>query len=180
MWRKAANVIGFQLVWFGCMVGAGNGLPWLGPLACAIFVIATLAAGGQRRADLRLLLVALPLGIALDSAFAWSGWLRYAEAWPWITVAPLWIAALWAAFAMTLNHSMAFLRGRFWLAATLGLIGGPLAYWSAAGAFDAVSFGAPVAWVLIALALAWGALIPLIFRLDANLASRLHHEGNAA
>ncbi|HEU0152797.1 MAG TPA: DUF2878 domain-containing protein [Arenimonas sp.] len=165
----AANVVGYQAVWLASIAGAGAGHVWAGPLAALAFVAATLAFGGRRGRDLRLLAVALPLGIALDTAFAASGWLRYAEPWPWTWAAPVWIWSLWAGFAMTLNHSMAFLRERPLAACLLGLVGGPLAYWTAAGAFDAVSFGAPVAAVMGALALGWAVVLPALFALDTRL-----------
>jgi hypothetical protein len=163
------NVVGFQAVWLASIAGAGAGYAWTGPLAASLFTAAMLAFGDKAAADLRLLLVALPLGWLLDSAFAASGWLVYAEAWPWRWAAPVWIWALWLGFAMTLNHSMGFLRGKPWIAAIFGGLGGPLAYWTAAGAFDAVSFGRPVPWVLLALALGWAAILPLIFALDRRL-----------
>ncbi len=163
------NVVGFQAVWLASIAGAGAGYAWTGPLAAIVFAAATLAFGGKARADLRLLALALPLGLLLDSAFAASGWLVYAEPWPWTWAAPVWIWALWVGFAMTLNHSMGFLRGQPWLAAAFGALGGPLAYWTAAGAFDAVSFGRPVLWVLLALAIGWAAILPLLFALDQRL-----------
>ena len=46
--------------------------------------------------------------------------------------APLWILCLWAAFALTLTRSLAWLMRRPWLAALLGALGAPLAYASAA------------------------------------------------
>ncbi len=165
----AGNVVGFQGVWLASIAGAGAGYAWTGPLAAALFTAATLAFGGKARADLRLLAIALPLGWLLDSAFAASGWLLYAQPWPWAWAAPVWIWALWVGFAMTLNHSMAFLAGKPWLAAAFGALGGPLAYWTAAGAFDAVSFGRPVPWVLLALAAGWAVLLPLLFALDRRL-----------
>lgn len=167
----AANVVGYQAVWLASVGGAGAGLAWAGPLAAAVFVAAMLAFGGRARQDLRLLAVALPLGVLLDTAFAASGWLRYAEPWPWAWAAPIWIWSLWAGFAMTLNHSMAFLRERPLAAALLGLFGGPLAYWAAAGAFDAVSFGAPVPWVMGALAIGWAVVLPALFALDTRLSA---------
>ncbi len=166
---KVGNAVGYQIVWLCCVGGAGYQLAWLGPLAAAIFIAATLAFGGRRRDDARLLVLAIATGLVVDTAFAMTGWLRYASAWPWPEVAPIWIVALWAAFSMTLNHSMAFLRNRPALTAVLGFFGGPLAYWSAAGAFDAVNFGAPVAWVMAALALSWACALPLIFQLDRLL-----------
>ncbi len=171
-WLAAGNVVGFQAVWLASVAGAGAGLAWAGPVAALAFAAATLAWGGRARDDLRLLALALPLGLLLDSAFAASGWLVYAEPWPWTRVAPVWIWSLWVGFALTLNHSMAWLRGRPALAALFGLVGGPLAYWTAAGAFDAVSFGAPVAWALPALALGWAAVLPLLFALDRRFATR--------
>ncbi len=179
MWLRAFNVLGFQMVWLACVAGAGNGLIWTGPLAALVFAAVVFAYGGKAHEDLRLLAIALPLGFLLDSAFAASGWLRYSLAWPWLHASPLWIWAMWAGFALTLNHSLAFLRERPWLAAALGMFGGPLAYWTAAGAFDAVSFGAPVSWVLGALALAWGALLPLLFALDRRLVAMTLRESLA-
>ncbi|GAB2492019.1 DUF2878 domain-containing protein [Arenimonas alkanexedens] len=169
--RTASNVLGYQAVWFASVAGAGAGYAWAGPAAALVFVAATLALGGQRARDLRLLALALPLGILLDTAFAASGWLRYAEPWPFVWAAPVWIWSLWAGFTMTLNHSMAFLRERPLAASLLGLFGGPLAYWAAAKGFDAVSFGAPFAWVMGALALGWALVLPALFALDSRLAS---------
>jgi hypothetical protein len=164
----AGNVIGFQLVWLASIGGAGAGWAWAGPVAAMVFVAAMLAFGGKRSDDLRMLAIALPLGLALDSGFAASGWLVYAEPGPWPALAPAWIVSLWAGFALTLNHSMAFLRARPAAAAVFGLVGGPLAYWTAAGAFDAVEFGVPVAWALGALAIGWATVLPLLFALGGR------------
>lgn len=174
--RLAGNVIGFQAVWLASIAGAGQGLAWAGPVAAVAFVAAMLAFGGKARDDLRLLAITLPLGFLLDSAFAASGWLRYAEATPWASAAPVWIWSLWAGFALTLNHSMGFLRERPWASAAFGMVGGPLAYWTAAGAFDAVSFGVPAPWVMAALALGWAAVLPLLFGLDQRLDPRRRHK----
>jgi hypothetical protein len=148
-------------------------------VAALLFVAATLAFGGKARDDLRMLAITLPIGFLLDTAFAASGWLRYAEPMPWVFAAPVWIWSLWAGFALTLNHSMAFLRDRPWASAAFGLVGGPLAYWTAAGAFDAVSFGVPVAWVMTALAAGWAVVLPLLYGLDQRLARPLPQKAAA-
>jgi len=179
MGLKAFNIVGFQLVWLACVAGAGSGLIWVGPAAAAIFAWTMLRYGEKAAADSRLLAIALPLGFVLDSAFAASGCLRYALAWPSPHASPLWIWAMWSGFALTLNHSLAFLRERPWLATAFGAFGGPLSYWIAASAFDAVSFAAPVPSVLFALAVAWGLALPLLFALDRR-ASTIHlHEVTA-
>lgn len=172
-WSIWLNIAGYQLVWLACVSGAGRGLLWPGPLAAICFVGATLLWGGKRDADLRSLLIALPIGFALDSSFAASGWLVYAQPWPWPSAAPAWIWAIWAAFAMTLNHSLSFLSGRPRLALALGLVGGPLAYWTAAQSFSAVRFGASDAWVLLALALGWAAVLPILLTLNRRYAAQV-------
>lgn len=164
-----ANAAGFQLVWLCCVGGAGSGHGWLGPIAAILFALAVLALGGKARSDLRMLAVVLPLGFVFDSAFAAAGWLQYAQPWPWVSVAPAWILALWAGFALTLNHSMAWLRRRPWLAASFGFVGGPLAYASAARVFEAIEFAAAAGLVLAALALGWALLLPLLDWLDDHL-----------
>ena len=166
MWPRLANAVGFQLVWLCCVAGAGSGRGWAGPLAASAFALLTLGFGGQARSDLRLLALALPIGLAFDSSLAALGWIHYAEAWPSMNIAPAWILALWSGFALTLNHSLAFLRQRPAMSALFGLVGGPMAYVAAERAFHAVEFAAPQLLPLLALAIGWAAAIPLLFRLD--------------
>ena len=168
---RLLNAVGYQLVWIAAAAGAGAQLVWPGPAAALLFALLTLAYGGRARADLRTLAIALPLGFALDSLFAASGWLVYAQPWPLAWAAPLWIWALWTAFAMTLNHSLSFLGHRLGLCALLGVVGGPLAYLTAAGAFDAVDFARPLPQVLTALAVAWGLVLPLLVGLNVRWAA---------
>ncbi len=78
--------------------------------------------------------------------------------------------ALWANFATTLNLSLAGLQTRPWLAALLGLVCGPLAYWGGAG-LGAMTFITPLP-ALITLALGWALLTPLLLALAATLARR--------
>ena len=63
-------------------------------------------------------------------------------------------------FAATLNVSMAWLRGRYLLAAVFGAIGGPLAYYSGAklGATEAL----PSLNGMLVLAVGWGVMTPLL------------------
>ncbi len=157
------NAVGYQLVWFAAVAGAGRQTPWWGVLAAAVFVAVQVAFSAQRRSDLRLLAVALALGVALDGTLAASGWLHYAAQRPGFQ-APLWILAIWSAFALTLNHSLRLLQGRPAWASLLGAVGGPLAYLGAARGFGAVEFVAPAA-ALIAVALAWALAMPLLSQL---------------
>ena len=152
--RFWANLVGYQLVWFAIVISASRGQPWWGIASALVFVGLQFLYSTNRSADARALMAAFVCGFLLDGALAASGWLHYAS--PLLSLpAPVWILALWLAFAMTLNHSMAFLRGKPVMAALLGGIGGPLAYLGAAHGFDAIVFAAP-AWHAIALlAVGW-------------------------
>ena len=159
--RFWANLVGYQLVWFGVVICAARGQPWLSVALAAAFATVQWLVSSQQASDARLLACAVACGILLDGSLAGSGLLQYASPKPAL-LAPAWILALWAAFAMTLNHSMTFLRGRPLLAAAFGAVGGPLAYLGASRGFDAVAFVEPGWPALLGLALGWGLAMPAL------------------
>ena len=167
---KIVNAIGYQLVWLTSVARAGHGDPYSGPLAAIAFAVFVLAFGGQRRSDLQLVPLVLAIGFLADGAWIALHLLDYGAPWPSASFTPAWMLGIWLAFGMTLNHSFAFLKGRHALAALLGAVGGPLAYWSAARGFGAVHFIAPPPVVFTCLCLAWIALAPLLML----LADRMH------
>jgi hypothetical protein len=141
-------------------------------LAAALFALWQLAVSSERAGDARLIGTALLLGALIDGGLARSGLLSYASAAPALPPggAPLWILALWVSFALTLNHSLRWLRGRLIPAVLTGAIGGPLAYLAAARLSGAVSFAAPAWQPLAALALGWAVALALLtvgYRLPA-------------
>lgn len=160
------NLIGYQLVWLASVYFAANGRPIIGMAVAGAFVLAQLAFSRQRGNDARLVVAALAACLLIDGALAGSGWLHYASddaGW----IAPAWMLALWAAFAMTWNHSLTFLRGRLAWAVAFGALGGPLAYAGAARGFDAVQFNAPVWRAVLVLAVAWAIAMPLLAALSS-------------
>lgn len=156
-----ANVIGNQLVWLCAVVGAGQGLRWPGVLAAGIYVLSQLAWSARPVVELKLLGVALLCGLVVDGIAGGSGQVLYAAAAPSPWLAPVWILALWAAFAMTLTVSLRSLQHRLWLAALVGLIA-PLAYLSAARGWSSVSFAAPSWHGVTLLAAGWAVALPLL------------------
>ena len=72
---------------------------------------------------------------------------------------PIWIVILWILFAITLNHSLAWLKGRTSLAMLFGLMGGPLVY-LAGEKLLAVTIASPN--TLIVLAIGWALITPLL------------------
>ncbi|GIX35196.1 MAG: hypothetical protein KatS3mg126_0975 [Lysobacteraceae bacterium] len=158
------NLVGFQLVWIASVAGAAAGMWWAGPACLVLFAVLQGALGPDGRRDLRLLGLCVLIGLVVDTVWIRAGLMRFAAPVPFPGLAPVWILAMWAGFGLTLRHSLAVLQGRPWLAALLGLAGGPAAYLAAERAWGAVAIAeGPLPWV--GLALAWAALTPLLLEL---------------
>ena len=160
--RKAINVVLFQAAWFAAVLGAAKGMLWLGPLAMIPTLAIHLTLQDDRKGEVKLLLAAGLLGFTFDTAFVAGGVFTPLQHLFPRPLSPPWMICLWLNFAATLNVSMAWLRGRYLLAALFGAIGGPLAYYSGAklGATEAL----PTSTGMLLLAIGWGIMTPLLVR----------------
>lgn len=162
-----ANILVFQAGWFATVLGAANGLPWIGPAAALAAVALHLRFAARPGVELRLVLTALGLGLVADSLLLATGWIAYPNG-QWLPgAAPYWIGSLWVLFACTLNVSMRWLRGRYVLAAAFGAVGGPLSY-LAGSRLGAMTFAEPVP-ALTALAIGWAVMMPVLVWLASRL-----------
>ena len=155
-----ANIIAFYLGWFACVLGGANHLPWLGTMVALLLIVAHLWRTAQPVWELRLILLSGALGLVLDSVPVALGWVRYPSGSVMAGLAPYWIVALWMLFATTLNSSLRWLQGRWALAALLGAVAGPLAYYSGVS-LGGITLLAPLP-ALLLLAFAWSVALPLL------------------
>ena len=155
------NIALFQLGWFACVLGAANGYALEGALAAALIVALHIARARQPKREAALAVVAALLGVAFESLLVQAGWVRLEHG-------IYWLVALWALFATTLNYSLRMLQTRPWIAALVGAVGGPLAYYAGArmGALDFVQPAAMLAALAVGWALATPALLSLARRLN--------------
>jgi hypothetical protein len=160
------NIVAFQVGWFSCVLGAANGLPWVGPVVVMAVMGLHLARVQRPAQELKLIAIAAAFGLIADSLLLASGWLYYPSG-SWIPgLAPYWIVAMWALFATTLNVSMRWLRTSLPLAMAFGAVGGPLSY--AAGArLGGLEWVAPT-WALGALAVIWAIAMPMMVLLSSR------------
>ena len=156
------SLIGYQAVWFAAVIGASRGVVWPGVIGMLVYASVQLLGARNYRADLSLMATALVFGFVLDGALVRSGLASYAAMWPHAAIAPAWILALWVTFALTFTQSLRYLQTRLWLAALLGLIGGPLAYLGAARGWQVVSFAEPAWRGLLLLAVGWALATPAL------------------
>ncbi|MCS6779826.1 MAG: DUF2878 domain-containing protein [Geminicoccaceae bacterium] len=162
------NVLGFQFGWFACVLGAAYGMPWLGPLvAVPVLALHLATAARPQRAGLLLLAAAL-VGFGLDTILIRAERLSFGEGVLVEGWAPYWMVCLWALFASTFNVSLRWLRARPVLAALLGAVGGPLAYW-AGGRLGAAVLLEPVWAGLLLVGLFYAVATPFLLLLAREL-----------
>lgn len=152
------NFISFQAIWWLCVLSAKAGLSATVFVAVLVYTLLHLCLVEGWSQTLPLLLTAL-LG-ALADQFAYQlQWILFENHTQWPDYLPLWMLALWLAFATTLNVSMRWLQHKYGLALILGAVFGPLAY------FGAQSLGAiqlPSIYSLVWFGLEWATLLPLM------------------
>jgi hypothetical protein len=155
------NLLLFQVGWFAGVLGAAHGLPWAGVAVAAGIAAWHLWQARRPGQELKLLVLAMAVGAAFETALVQLGWLRFDGGALASGTATVWMVALWSNFATTLNVSLRALRERFLLAAALGAVGAPLSYY-AGGKLGAVGFGEPTM-ALAAIAVGWAIMTPLLF-----------------
>jgi hypothetical protein len=158
---RLLNFAMFYLGWFACVVGAAHGEPWLGPSVVAAFVLIHLSLTSRLAQETWLILVIGIFGFTIDTLQAAAGLYAFTRtsAAPWLC--PLWMVALWMIFATTLNASMAWLAGRYGLAAVLGALCGPASY--VAGArLGAIELPAHAGVSLVGIAIVWACVMPTL------------------
>jgi hypothetical protein len=162
-----ANALLFQAGWLAAVLGAARGLPWLGLAAAAVAVAWHLARAPRALPELGLLALALAVGAVFETALVQAGLLRFETESLVAGSAPLWMMALWAVFATTLNVSLRLLRGRPVVAALFGAVGAPLAYYAGGrlGALEFVDMHAALA----AVGAGWLVLTPALVAAAARL-----------
>jgi hypothetical protein len=166
----ALNVVLFQLGWVACILGAAHAMAWVSVVAAGAITAWHLSRATHPRCELALVVVAVLLGLIFETFLVQAGLVRFETGVLIAGAAPYWMVALWAIFATTVNVSLRWLRPRLWLAALLGAVGGPPAYYAGArlGALEFIAAGA----ALVAIAIGWAILLPALLaaarRLDAS------------
>jgi hypothetical protein len=156
-----ANALLFQFGWFAAVLGAARDLPWIGVLAAAVVAAVHLARAVRPLPELALLALAVVAGAIFETLIVQAGWLRFDGGMLVAGTAPVWMVALWANFATTLNVSMRLLRSRLLVAALFGGLGAPAAYYAGSklGAVEFIATGPALAGI----AAGWLILCPLLF-----------------
>lgn len=115
--------------------------------------------------DLKLMALITFCGIILDGLLKATGFFTFSsDSWP----IPNWLITVWMSLSLLPNYSLHWLKTRLRLAATLGAVGGPVAYWAGVR-LGAATFTWTVTQSLLLLALLWGLFWPLMMYFASKL-----------
>jgi hypothetical protein len=158
---RPLNLLLYQVGWFACVLGAALSRPWLGIGIAAALVGVHLLLARDRRTQIKILAIALAIGLFVDAALLNLGVYKFPSGMYIVWLPPLWMSVLWIQFATTLRYGLSWLGGRYILSALFGLAGAPLAF-LAGEKIGAVLFLPPRIPHLLALGTLWCVAIPLL------------------
>jgi Protein of unknown function (DUF2878) len=166
--KTIINFINFQVAWFACVLGAAHAMPWLGVAVTIFALMWHFYASDFHVEELKLAFVIILLGGLFDQFMLSAKLIEYQQhGWGGSQqIVPVWILALWAGFASSLNVSLRWMRNKTLIALLFGFFGGPLAY-LAAERLGAVTLNGNHS--LLALAVGWAIMMPILLKLSTWL-----------
>lgn len=160
------NIILFQIGWFACVLTAASSQPIFGAIISLVIIVSHILMSKQYKQELRIIIIAMMIGLFWDSLIVSAGWLTYQSGMVVDFMAPYWIVLMWALFATTLNYSMSWMKQKLLLSAVFGAVAGPLAYF-AGMKLGAVEFVNEVN-ALVALSIGWAIFTPLLLKIASD------------
>ena len=159
MKHKLINFVLFQSIWFILILSAAHDSTY-GALIGFFLLSLQYLHGKKLFADCLLVVLAIVIGLIHDGLLKYFNLILYHIVFIDF-YSPIWIIGLWISFALTINHSLAWLQSKPALQIFFGLIGGPLAY-LAGEKLGAITLSHE--YTLYILALNWAVVTPVLFK----------------
>ncbi len=167
----------FYLAWIVCIHQATGPRPYTGPLVIAVLLIIHFYYTKERLLEAILIPAIALFGTIWDSLYIHLGWIDYVggyENFP--GVIPLWMTSLWAFYATTINHSLAWVYRKFWFMAILGGLGAAVSY-AVAFKLGAAILHVSQPFMLTVIGCVWALVFPFSFYLNDWLKKKLRSTG---
>ena len=163
---KIINFVLFQAAWFVCVLGASYNHTYLALTLSLIILLLHFAIIKNRMLELKLIIIAGLIGLLFDGALLNFDLIIYNDPGLPYPFTPIWIVMLWMIFAMTLNHSLAWLSQKIYVSVLFGAMGGPLAYIAGEklGAITLLSTNS-----IITLSIGWALITPILLTIANKL-----------
>jgi hypothetical protein len=169
---QVLNFVLFEAAWFAGILGAAHGRPLLGTLTVAAVIAWHLSVSARPAIEARLVAAALATGVVFETLCVQLGDVRFTSGQPLAQFPPYWMIALWGLLAIALNVTMRWMKGRWWLAALMGAVAGPMSY--AAGVRLGAAAFLDAGAALTTLAIGWALLMPLMMWLSERFDGVAH------
>jgi hypothetical protein len=168
--KVLANVALSYAAWLAVAVLAARGNFWLAvvPSLVALILHVGLVRREQRRSELLLALVAIVLGLGVETIHMAAGATHYAAGATVAGLPPAFMIGLWAAFATLINVSLAWMKDRLWLAVLFGALASGPSYF-AGSKIGALTLGEPVWQSLVTIGAVWAVAFPLLIVMARRL-----------
>ncbi len=161
--RLVWSVIGLNIGWFACVLGAAWNVHLLSVLTVPLLMAIHLVVIGRAKLlpAIQLMVASLAVGLVLDTflialgAFEPNRWFMPQP------ITTIWLLMLWVNFSLALNESLQWFQDNLFVAGVLGSLFGPLAYFSASR-LGAIEIMNPVYMRLLPICLVWSVAMPLM------------------
>ena len=150
-----SNLVFFNFIWVGLVIGRESLLPLMIPIVASYTVI-LIRIG---KIEIYQILFPTIIGITIDSSLTITGIYEFSGA---NLILPIWLVLLWIAFSTTLAHSLSFIRKYRHLSTITGATLLPFNY-AIGERLGAVSFAEPYILTLIIIGFTWSLFFPLLF-----------------
>jgi hypothetical protein len=162
--RQLANFVVFEAAWFACLLGVAHGQPAWGTAAVVAAIAWHVAISARPATELALAGLLAAIGLVAESLVVAQHHVAYPAGQPVAWLAPYWMVALWAEFAIALNVTLRWLKGKPVVALLLGAVFGPLSFLGGVRLGGARFLDEAAA--LATLACMWAVLMPLVMWLS--------------
>ena len=161
--RPVWSVIGLNIGWFACVLGAARDMHWFGVvIVFSLGAIHVFVIGKEKLLSAILLVLAsLMVGLVLDTSLIAAGAYKPNR---WLIPTPIttiWLFMLWINFSLALNESLKWFQEHLIAAAILGSLFGPLAYFGASR-LEAIQLSGSALSNLVQVGIAWFIAMPLM------------------
>lgn len=134
--KTILNAVSFQLLWFACVFGGDD---WA-LAAVVIYFVVHHYVFVQQSNEWWLIILFVALGVLIDGALIFGGWLMMPPSIWTFPVPPPWLLGLWAGVGSLFFHCLHWGQQRPWLLSFLAALSVPFSYLMGAR-FAEVSFG---------------------------------------
>ena len=167
----AINYFGFSIVWLCCVYSGAQGITALALLPTLVFLyLHFMIVTDHLKEEIQLILIAVLMGIVVDSSFSFFGVVSYNGNIASIPhLAPIWILCMWAGFSAQINHAMNRLRGKYLLIGFYGLLA-PLAYMGGEKINAATISDGDINYVIISIS--WAVSLIVLFKISEYLMAK--------